>query len=94
MIVNVIDHDMNIAAATAAPRSHHQWYPDLIRLEPGFSPDTIRLLRQRGHEVDDSGTVMGSLQTVGIVGKTFIGASDPRRPQRRRRPRRSIVVDE
>ncbi len=80
MIVNVIDHGMNIAAATAAPRAHHQWYPDLLRLESGFSPDTIRLLRERGHTVDDTGNAMGSLQTVGIVGNTFIGASDTRRP--------------
>jgi gamma-glutamyltranspeptidase/glutathione hydrolase len=35
---------MNIAEATIAPRIHHQWLPDVVRLEPGFSPDTVRLL--------------------------------------------------
>lgn len=80
MIVNVIDHGMNIAAATDAPRAHHQWYPDVLRLESGFSPDTVRLLEQRGHTIHNTGNAMGSLQTVGVIGDVFLGASDARRP--------------
>jgi Gamma-glutamyltransferase len=34
------------------PRFHHQWRPDRISLEPGFSPDTIKLLEARGHTVE------------------------------------------
>jgi gamma-glutamyltranspeptidase/glutathione hydrolase len=79
MISNVIDHGMNIAAATAAPRMHHQWFPDLLRIEEGFSPDTHRILEARGHVLSQR-SAMGSLQTVGIVDGVFIGASDPRRP--------------
>ncbi len=48
LVVNVIDHDMNVAAATMAPRVHHQWLPDELRVEVGLSPDTIRLLRPGG----------------------------------------------
>jgi gamma-glutamyltranspeptidase/glutathione hydrolase len=80
MIVNVIDHGMNLAEAVAAPRMHHQWYPDVLQLESGFSPDTVRLLQQRGHEVQGSRSSMGSLQVVGIRNGVFRGASDPRRP--------------
>jgi gamma-glutamyltranspeptidase/glutathione hydrolase len=80
MIVNMIDHGMNLAAATAAPRMHHQWFPDVLQLESGFSSDTILLLEQRGHTVMDARYSMGSLQSVGIVGGVFRGASDPRRP--------------
>ena len=80
MIVNMIDHGMNLAAASAAPRMHHQWYPDVLQLESGFSPDTIRLLRQRGHAVRDARYSMGSLQSVGIAAGVFRGATDPRRP--------------
>lgn len=79
-IVNVIDHDMNIASAAAAPRMHHQWLPDLLTLEPGFSPDTIRILKQRGHAIDPDSGSMGSVQTVAIKDGVFRGASDPRRP--------------
>ncbi len=80
VIVNVIDHEMNFAEAGAAPRMHHQWYPDVLQLESGFSPDTIRLLEQRGHVVQSSRSSMGSIQTVGYGGGVFRGASDPRRP--------------
>lgn len=52
VILNVIDHGMNVAEAVEAPRIHHQWLPDETRMEAiGFSPDTIRLYRMMGHEV-------------------------------------------
>jgi gamma-glutamyltranspeptidase/glutathione hydrolase len=79
-IVNIIDHEMNIAEAAAAPRMHHQWFPDRLQLEPGFSPDTIRILTERGHEVLDSTYSMGSTQTVSFQDGLFRGASDTRRP--------------
>ena len=40
IIMNLVDHGMNVAAATAAPRVHHQWLPDELRVERGLSPDT------------------------------------------------------
>jgi gamma-glutamyltranspeptidase/glutathione hydrolase len=80
MIVNVIDHDMNIAEASAAPRMHHQWLPDVLQLESGFSPDTIRILEARGHEIAGTQWSMGSLQSVAYRDGIFRGASDPRRP--------------
>ncbi len=80
MIVNVIDHGMNIADATHQPRMHHQWYPDQLRIEAGYGPDTIRLLEARGHEVSVRNTIATSLQTVAYKDGLFRGASDPRRP--------------
>lgn len=80
MIVNVIDHGMNLAEAANAPRMHHQWMPDVLTLEPGFSPDTIRILQQRGHDVQDARRSSGSTQTVGYRDGLYRGASDTRRP--------------
>jgi gamma-glutamyltranspeptidase/glutathione hydrolase len=80
MLVNVMDHGMNIADATAVPRMHHQWYPDVLQLESGFSPDTIEILQGRGHNIRANSSSMGSLQTVELKGGVFRGASDPRRP--------------
>jgi gamma-glutamyltranspeptidase/glutathione hydrolase len=80
MLVNVIDHDMNIADASSVPRMHHQWLPDVLALESGFSPDTIRELTRRGHEIRFADG-MGSLQSVIRRDALFRGASDPRRPQ-------------
>jgi gamma-glutamyltranspeptidase/glutathione hydrolase len=78
VILNVVDHGMNIAEASAAPRMHHQWLPDEIRVEEGFSPDTLKLLEGMGHAVAEK-TTMGSTQSVMVVPGGLAGASDPRR---------------
>ncbi|MDB4809984.1 gamma-glutamyltransferase [bacterium] len=48
-ILNVVDHAMNAQEAVDAPRIHHQWLPDTLNHEQLFSPDTLQLLRQKGH---------------------------------------------
>lgn len=79
IIMNVIDHHMNIAEATVAPRIHHQWLPDELRVEEGLSPDTIRLLELKGHDVSVE-DAMGSTQSIMITDQGLYGSSDPRRP--------------
>lgn len=80
MIVNVIDHGRNIADAVSMPRMHHQWWPDKLLLESGHSPDTAKILQQRGHDVVTRGSTYTSLQAVALVDGLFQGAADPRRP--------------
>ncbi len=79
MLVNVLDFEMNIADASSVPRMHHQWFPDILLLESGHSPDTIRELERRGHNVANT-RAMGSLQSVAKRELTYRGWSDPRRP--------------
>ena len=79
VIMNVIDHKMNIAAATNAIRVHHQWLPDTLQIEQGLNGDTIRLLTEKGHKISVQ-NAMGSTQSIMGVGDSFEGASDPRRP--------------
>ena len=79
LLVNVLEHGMNIADAAASPRIHHQWFPDRLEVESGFSPDALRILLERGHDVQASGG-MGSLQTVLFEDGLYYGYSDPRRP--------------
>ena len=78
MIVNTVDYGMNVAEATSAPRFHHQWLPDELRVEKGFSPDTLKLLAQKGQKVVVK-PAMGSTQSI-MIGPdgTLYGASDPR----------------
>ncbi len=78
VILNIVDHGMNPAAATAAPRIHHQWLPDRLRVEPGLSPDTLALLAGKGHAVE-VGRAMGSVQSVMRTELGFFGVADPRR---------------
>jgi gamma-glutamyltranspeptidase/glutathione hydrolase len=55
-IVGVIDFGLNAQEAVDAPRFHHQWLPNQITFErQGFSPDTLRELERRGHELRDGG---------------------------------------
>ena len=77
-IVNLIDFKMGLADAVEYPRFHHQWLPDELRIEGGFSPDTLRELQARGHVIARK-SVMGSLQTVQRRDGLFLGVSDSRR---------------
>ena len=77
--MNIIDHGMNIAAATAAPRVHHQWRPDELCVERGLSPDTRAALDARGHWLAVK-RAMSSTQSVMRTSAGLFGASDPRRP--------------
>ncbi|GHF20777.1 gamma-glutamyltransferase [Kordiimonas sediminis] len=85
-ILNAMEFDMNAAAATAAPRIHHQWFPDRLMVEPGFSIDTLRILKDKGHMVkansdDPWDRILGSTQTIMVRGDGLLmGAADPRRP--------------
>lgn len=79
ILLNVIDHDMNIASATHAIRVHHQWLPDELRVEQGLSPDTRRALESMGHRVVER-DAMGSTQSILRQDGWLYGASDPRRP--------------
>ena len=77
IISNVIDHDMNIAEATHAPRIHDQWTPDEIRVEHALNADTVRLLENMGHKVERK-SAMGSTQSIMVTPEGLYGASDPR----------------
>lgn len=78
-IVDHIDFAMNPAESAASPRMHHQWMPDELRVERGFSPDTLRLLRDMGQTVAVK-PAMGRTETIQIRDGLFLGAADPRNP--------------
>ncbi|MFL5339182.1 MAG: gamma-glutamyltransferase [Gemmataceae bacterium] len=79
IVVNVVDFDMDIQGAVDAPRMHHAWFPDEIRLERG--PQTNGLpakLTAMGHKI--SGTKQGDGHSIWIDPKTgiYYGAADKR----------------
>jgi gamma-glutamyltranspeptidase/glutathione hydrolase len=79
VLVNVIDFGMNVQDAVDAPRFHHQWKPDKLYLEKGFSPDTVALLKSRGHDVDYSAAVVvARVEGIVIDGGWLQGGSDGR----------------
>lgn len=78
VIMNVIDHGLNIKSAVAAPRVHHQWLPDELRIEEGISPDTIDRLEGLGHVIKQK-SAMGAIQSILIKDGIMYGGADPRR---------------
>ena len=51
LVVNLVDFGMSLPDAVEAPRFHHQWMPDLLRLEAGFPQETVDALRALGHTI-------------------------------------------
>jgi gamma-glutamyltranspeptidase/glutathione hydrolase len=51
VLIGVVDFSLDIQEAVNAPRFHHQWLPDQILVEDRLSPDTMNLLRSKGHKL-------------------------------------------
>jgi gamma-glutamyltranspeptidase / glutathione hydrolase len=77
VIVNAADFKMPIGEAVQSPRLHHQWLPDEVRVEPGFSETVLEGLRQRGHAVR-SGPPYSSANSIAVAPKKIVGAADSR----------------
>lgn len=83
---NLIDFGMSLQQAVDAPRFHHQWMPDHIYLEPfGISPDTRKILEERGHKFSrdaffDDTLYIGDIEAIFVDPQSGIryGASDTR----------------
>jgi gamma-glutamyltranspeptidase/glutathione hydrolase len=80
VLVNLIDHRMSVQQAVDAPRFHHQWQPDDVRVEPmGFPADVLHALEARGHTIRVDSD-MGGVHAIAIDPPSGLrlGASDPR----------------
>ncbi len=79
VIVNVIEHEMSLADALAAPRVHHQAWPDTLRYEThGLTTGVLDSLRAMGHAVS-AGRAAGLVKAImrAPAGGWF-GGYDPR----------------
>jgi gamma-glutamyltranspeptidase/glutathione hydrolase len=82
VIVNVLDFEMDIQSAIDAPRMHHQWFPDRLRVEATLAdehPESLRELRRLGHKIDRSAS-QGDAHSIWVNPKTGeqVGAADRR----------------
>jgi gamma-glutamyltranspeptidase/glutathione hydrolase len=81
IISNVVDFDMTLAHATAAPRLHHQHLPDVLYYEhAGLPADLASALRALGHTLEERPGYQGDTQSIlRDAGGMLTGVADPRR---------------
>ncbi len=79
VLLNSLVYDMDVGAAIAAPRIHHQWQPDRLRIEPfGLDILTEKDLRDRGHNLDPK-PGWGNANAIRVLPDNQLqGAADPR----------------
>jgi|HigsolmetaAR201D_1030396.scaffolds.fasta_scaffold01640_6 gamma-glutamyltranspeptidase/glutathione hydrolase len=79
ILIGVADFGLDIQQAVNAPRFHHQWIPDQLRLERNrFSPDTIKLLEEKGHSIAYGLGGDGECIQIDLETGMRLGASDGR----------------
>ncbi len=76
-IVNVVDFSMNAEEAVNKPKFHHQWLPDVVYIEKGFSPATSDALKQMGYSIEQRGAI-GRTELIKISGGKLETAADKR----------------
>jgi gamma-glutamyltranspeptidase/glutathione hydrolase len=79
VFLNVVDWKMNAQAAIEAPRIHHQWFPEMLGVEPAIGADVITGLGKSGHKVK----TFPHIGTVNLLVRTPAGieaAAEPRSP--------------
>ena len=79
VILNVIDFELDIGAATMMPRIHQDYQSVEMDIEMFLNSDTRRILRVYGHKLEESDTI-GSTQSILINGDNKYGYADLRRP--------------
>jgi len=79
VVLNVLVYEMNAEQAIAASRIHHQWLPDVVRVESfGLDALTLENLRQRGHQIQQQGNWGNGNVIVRSRDGWLEGAADPR----------------
>ncbi|MEO0356030.1 MAG: gamma-glutamyltransferase [Cyanobacteria bacterium P01_A01_bin.3] len=79
IVLNVVEYGMDAGEAVSAPRLHHQWLPDVVRVEEwGFDAATVRELEARGHELEVT-EGWGNAGAIVVTPDGWLeGAADPR----------------
>jgi len=82
ILLNVLEFGMGVDEAVAAPRTHHQWFPDEWKFEGvtwSEHAQAVAAMRQAGHAMPDKATRQGDGHTILIRAGTAYGAADTRR---------------
>lgn len=75
---NIVDYGMTLDAAVDAPRIHHGFMPDQIRLERPLAPLVLRELEQLGHGFAAKRTRIGDANSILLDGASAYAYADRR----------------
>jgi gamma-glutamyltranspeptidase / glutathione hydrolase len=77
VIADVIDFHMNPQDAVNIPRFHHQWKPDILYLQKGFSPGTEQALAKMGYAIQPTGGV-ARVEAIVVTNGVLEGGTESR----------------
>jgi gamma-glutamyltranspeptidase/glutathione hydrolase len=79
-ILNVLEYDMTMQEAVSAPRFHHQWLPDSIKVETSFDTLNFPSLKRLGYNIDQSNSpIIGKVDAILVLPNgTLESGADPR----------------
>lgn len=68
-ILNVYEFNLSMQEAVNAPRFHHQWMPDEIRIEPtGFNSELILQLKEKGYIINNENSrIIGKVDAILVL---------------------------
>ncbi len=87
VLMNRFVHHISVDGSVSMMRFHHQWSPDVVRLEallydnphtPGLDDSLISDLQTKGHRVERIDSV-GNVQLIAREGERWQAACDPRK---------------
>ena len=70
LFLSAAEGGLNIQQAVDAPRFHHQYLPDKLYLEPGFSAETIAELEKMGYTLGMKGSHWSNGECIAVDGRT------------------------
>lgn len=77
-LVRLIDFEQSLPDALAAPRFHHQWIPDQLRIEPTWDESVRNALDLRGHQLQSAAAMGRSQAVMRDADGAFHATADPR----------------
>lgn len=79
IVVNSIDHRMDVETAVTSPRFHHQWLPDHVTVEQdGIESEVLDALREKGHQNIGERRAIGDANSISVREGKISAVSDPR----------------
>ena len=76
-IINIIEFDLSVKDAINKPKFHHQWQPDLIYIEEGFSESVKNNLEEMGYKFKVRSPI-GQTEVIMIFDQGIVAVGDKR----------------